>query len=290
MRSKLFVPGIRPELFAKALASAADALSIDLEDSVPESGKAAARAVVGTFLASLEPDRAHPLLIVRCNGHDTPHFEQDLMAVVRRGLTLINLPKCESATEIVDAVAVLERVEAINDVAGPVSILANIETPRGLRNAADIGAAHPRVVGLQLGLGDLFEPLGIERADRVTVHAAMFAVRMAAGEAGVFAIDGAFADVKDLDGYRREAEMSRGIGFIGKSCVHPTQIAIANEVFKPSARQVEAAQRIVDGAHAATARDHGAFLVDGRMIDGPFLRRAEAIVHAARDATGKRDS
>ena len=288
MRSKLFVSGARPDLFAKALASEADAISIDLEDSVPESGKSDARSAVVAFLQSSEARDARAILIVRVNALDTPHFEADLKALARPGLTLVNLPKPESAEDILAAVSQLEFAEAANGIDRPIRLLANIETPTALRRAAEIASAHPRVVGLQMGLGDLFEPLGIDRRDAANVHAALFAVRMAAGEAGVFAVDGAFADVRDTRGYRIEAEMARRLGYIGKSCIHPSQVALANQVFEASVEEIAVARRVVESSRDAAARGHGAFMVDGRMIDSPFLKRAEAIVAAARLA--ERDS
>ena len=287
MRSKLFVSGARPELFAKALASAADAIAIDLEDSVPESGKRDARSAVAAFLKSSEARNARQVIIVRTNALGTPYFDADLMELARPGLTMINLPKPESAADVLAAVAMLEVAEAANDVSRPIALLANIETPAALRRAVEIATAHTRLVGLQLGLGDLFEPLAMDRRDVANVHAAMFAVRIAAAEAGVFAVDGAYADVEDPEGYCREAEMAHRLGYIGKSCIHPSQVALANQVFGASAAEIAVARRVVEASREARAHGHGAFLVDGRMIDAPFLRRAEAIVSAAGPAHGE---
>lgn len=283
MRSKLFVPGARPELFAKALASQADAISIDLEDSVAEGLKAEARARVAELLESAAVRSTTKVVIVRVNALSSPHFEEDVLAVARPGLALLNLPKPESAADVRAAVAVIARAEAVNRVEQPVRILANIETPKGLRCAAEIAAADPRVVGLQLGFGDLFEPLGIARSDVAAVHATMLAMRMAAGEAGIFALDGAFADVQDGDGYRAEAQMARRLGYLGKSCIHPSQIALANEVFRPSEEDISFSLRVLAEARQAKERNAGVFVVDGRMIDAPFIRRAEAIVAVARN-------
>jgi citrate lyase subunit beta/citryl-CoA lyase len=280
MRSKLFVPGIRPELFSKALASEADALSFDLEDSVPEALKAEARDRVAAFVRRSEVRAAAKLIIVRPNPLATAHFSEDLGAIAVDGVALINLPKIESADDVLTAVAEIECAEAANRVESPIGLLINIETPRALRAAAEIASAHPRVMGLQLGLGDLFEPFGLARHDESNVHAAMFAVRMAAAEAGVFACDGAFADLQDDAGYRTEAQMARRLGFIGKSCIHPRQVALANQVFRASEAEIAAARRVVEASRQAAANGRGAFVVDGRMIDLPFLKRAEAIVAA----------
>jgi citrate lyase beta subunit len=276
MRSKLFVPGVRPELFAKALATEADALSFDLEDSVPEDRKAQARANVASFLATPQARATTKKIVVRTNGLATPHFVADIEALAAVGVGLLNLPKLESRDEVLAAADLLQRSEAQSGAAVSAQLLLTIETPRGLRNAAAIAGAHPRVAGLQLGLGDMFE-----RRDSANVHAVMHAVRLAAAEADVFACDGAFGDLEDSDGFVAEARMARRLGYVGKSCIHPRQVAPANQVFQPSDEEVAAAQRIVSAARLAVADGRGAFLVDGRMIDPPFLRRAEAILAAA---------
>lgn len=288
MRSKLFVPGVRPELFAKALAGDADALSFDLEDSVPEQRKDEARGNVAAFVRSQAVRDAAKVVVVRINGLGTPYFEADLAAAACPGVALVNVPKVESAEDLRAAAAVLERVESDNGVDAPIRLLATIETPRGLRLAAEIASAHPRVAGLQLGLADLFEPHGIDRHDLANLHATLYAMRMAAAEAGVFAWDAAFADLDDADGFRAEAMMARRLGYVGKSCVHPSQVALANEVFQPDAGQIAAARRIVAASLEAGARGRGAFVVDGRMVDLPFLKRAEAIVAAVDSAAGSR--
>ena len=282
LRSKLFVPASRPELFSKALAGDADALSFDLEDAVREGRKAEAREALSRFLEEIAGRPHHKTLIVRVNGLSTPHFEHDAAAVVGLGIDMINLPKPDGADDVRRAAAVLARHEAARRIEQPIRILANIESPRGLRLAAEIAAAHPRVVGLQLGLGDLFEPFGIDRADARAVHAMQLAVRLAAAEAGVWACDTVYGTVSDPEGYTREAEAARRLGYVGKSCSHPTQVPLANAVFRPSDAEIAAARRVLEAARTAEARGLGAFLVDGRMIDAPFIQRAESIVDAAR--------
>jgi crotonobetainyl-CoA:carnitine CoA-transferase CaiB-like acyl-CoA transferase/citrate lyase beta subunit len=282
MRSKLFVPGSRPELFMKALQGPADAISIDLEDAVAAHRKDEAREHVAQFLRSPQALASNKVIIVRVNALGSPHFEADVLAVAQGALTLLNLPKAESAADIAACVAVLTRAEAANQVAKPIRILANIETPAGLRLAREIAGADPRVAGLQLGFADLFESHGIARRDRANVHAAMFSLRMAAAEAGVFAYDGAFPDIKDGAGYLDEAGMARRLGFWGKSCIHPSQVALANEAFGADQAELDHARRVLAAAAAADGR--AAFTVDGKMVDIPFIRRAEAIVAAGGQA------
>ncbi|NUA31569.1 HpcH/HpaI aldolase/citrate lyase family protein [Cupriavidus basilensis] len=286
MRSKLFVPGSRPELFDKALASAADGLSFDLEDAVAQERKPQAREALRELLRSGQARASGKTLIVRVNALDTPHFAADVAAVVQPGLDLINLPKPESADDVRRAAAAIEQAERVNGFAhgvdSPVRLLLNIETPKALRLAGELAAAHPRVAGLQLGLGDLFEPLGIARRESAAIQQAMYAVRMAAGEAGVFAYDTVFANIKDEAGFRAEAELSRRMGFLGKSCIHPSQVPLANQAFRPSDEEIGHAARVLEAARDAMARGVGAYVVDGKMIDPPFVKRAEAIVATAR--------
>jgi citrate lyase beta subunit len=281
MRSKLFVPGSRPELFAKAVASQADAISIDLEDAVEESRKVEARAAVSSFLNSRQPGADGKVMIVRVNAPSTPHFDADLQAIVGPALDLANLPMAESPQDVSAAAEAFSCIERARGIEKPIGLLVNIETPRALRLAAEIAKAAPRVVGLQLGFGDLFEPLGIDRSHAAAVEQVQLTLRLAAGEAGVWAYDSAYANVKDVDGYRREAEIARRLGFVGKSCIHPSQIALANEVFRPTDREIAHALRVVAASEEAKRKGIGAYMVDGRMVDAPFARRAEDIVALA---------
>jgi citrate lyase subunit beta/citryl-CoA lyase len=282
MRSKRGGPGSRPELFDKAWRSAADAISFDLEDAVVGERKAEARECVGRAIANLAGS-APKVLIVRVNPIGGPLFEADIDTIALVGLDVVNLPKVEDAETVRHASAILDRLESERAIGRRIGVLANIETPRGLRKAAEIAAASPRVVGLQLGFGDLFEPLGIERSP-ATLTPIRLAVRLAAAEVGVPAYDGAFVNVSDPDAFRAEAATARAAGLAGKTCIHPSQIAVANDVFFPSDVEVEKARRIVSAADGMLARGVGAFVVDGVMADGPFISRAREILKVAGSA------
>jgi len=281
MRSKLFVPGSRPELFDKAWQSAADAISFDLEDAVADDRKSEARGYVAKALEHRA--KSGKVAIVRVNPWGEPLFADDLEAVVRPGLDVVNLPKIESAEPILETARLLDRLERESGIGHRVGILANVETPRGLRMAAEIALAHERVVGLQLGFGDLFEPLGIERS-ALQLAPVRLAVRLAAAEAGIDAFDGAFVGVADGEAFRMDAEAGRACGLAGKSCIHPSQINITNAVFLPRAAEIENARRIVAKADEMLARGVGAFMVDGVMADGPFIDRARAVLRIAEGA------
>ncbi|HTJ99877.1 MAG TPA: CoA ester lyase [Bordetella sp.] len=276
MKSKLFVPASRPELYAKAMRSAADAISFDLEDAVAPERKDEARRTLAAWLnGALAQDHAghDKKIIVRINAADTPHFKADIAALARTPIDLLNVPKIEGPADV-RAVA-----DALSKAGFAGGLLVNIETPRGLAMAADIASAHDMVQGLQLGLADLFEPLGIARYETETLRHVMLALRLAAGASGRYALDGAYPNVADPEGFRGEARLSRSLGFLGKSCIHPSQIAIANEVFGYSTEDIAQAQRIVDASRAHSGT--GAFLLDGKMIDAPFVRRAENILLAS---------
>lgn len=277
MRSKLFVPASRPELFDKALASQADALSFDLEDAVAPSRKQAAREALADWLGApgfRSAQSEHPKkIIVRVNTADTPYFAGDLQALGGLPIDVLNLPKVDNAAALRASIA---QAIAAGFQGG---FLVTVETPQALARAAELAAAHPRVDGLQLGLADLFEPLGIDRYQPETLRAVMLALRLGAGCAGKYAMDAAYARVRDTDGFRAEAQLARSLGFLGKSCVHPSQVAIANEVFGFTAEEIDAAERIV--AASLEQDGVGAFLLDGKMIDAPFVRRARDVLLAA---------
>jgi citrate lyase subunit beta/citryl-CoA lyase len=277
MRSKLFVPGSRPELFAKAADGLADALSFDLEDAVAPQRKAEARDAVAAFLRTQAKGR-RKLIAVRVNGFASGLLEDDLRAVVGAGLDIVNLPMVDDASQIRDAAAMLSRLEHAAGMIEPIGILANIETPKSVRLAAEIATAHERVCGLQIGYADLFEPYGIDRNDAGALAHIRMAVRLAAAEAGVPAFDGAYAGVNDPERFRAECAAALALGFTGKSCIHPSQVPLANATFAPRAEELAKARRIAAVADAAEANGVGAFLVDGQMIDAPFLARARAVI------------
>ena len=218
MRSKLFVPASRPDWFGKALASAADALSFDLEDAVAPDRKDSARADLSRLLdgrTPCPPEWQAPMrdktLIVRVNAVGSVHFSADLRACVWPALHLINLPKVESGDTVRQAAAAIAELERERGLTRALGLLVNIESPRGLRLVAEIAASHPRVVGLQIGYGDLFAPLGIASGEPSATQAVRLAVRLAAGEAGIAAYDGAWVNFSDGEGFERDCQAARQI-------------------------------------------------------------------------------
>lgn len=280
MRSKLFVPGSRPEFFDKALRSAADALTLDLEDAVAPEQKPAARRTISDFLGRLDAGHGK-LMTVRVNHVDHPGFLEDIDAAVSNATHYINLPKLESADEVQRAAIAISSAEARKGVTQPIGLLVNVETPGGLRIAHEIAAADKRVAALQFGLADLFAPLRIARRDEALAPVRM-RVKMAAAEAGIACYDTVWVDVRDTLGFERDARNALAMGFLGKSCIHPSQVAIANAVFTPTDAAIRSAQRVLEAAADPTNAGKGAFTVDGQMVDEPFFREARATVALAR--------
>lgn len=278
MRSKLFVPASRTELFAKALSGAADALSFDLEDAVEEGQKSRARSDLQAFLGSEALAASGKVIIVRVNAWNTRHCREDVQAVLGPRLDMINLPMVDDPQQVVELCDWLQVLEAQRGLQRPVGVLANIESPRGLRLAASIAGAHQRVCGLQIGYGDLFGPMGADPTDPEFSQWVRMQVRVAAAEAGVAAYDGAYTNVRDLEGYERSARAAARLGFAGKSCIHPTQVEPANRCFLPTEQAVAHARRVVAEAQRQLDAGVGAFTVDGQLIDGPLIDRARELV------------
>lgn len=257
----LFCPADRPERYAKAI-ERADAVILDLEDAVAPDAKAAAReALVAT---PLDPERT----IVRVNPARTDDFARDLAALRATAYRTVMLPKTESA---MDASA----------LAG-VEVVALCETAAGVVAASEIARADD-VVALMWGAEDLAASLGGTSSRfedgryRDVARQARSAVLLAAGAAGVAAIDAVHLDIGDTDGLEAEARDAVASGFAATACIHPGQVSVIRDAYRPSAAAVEAAQRIL----AAARSERGVFALDGRMIDGPVLRHAEAVLRRA---------
>lgn len=284
MRSKLFVPAIQPALFEKALHSEADAVCFDLEDAVAPARKAEARDHLRAFL-SHAPSASAQLLHVRTNPVSSPAFEHDLEAAVWSACYAIALPKVESADQVRTAVELLVKLERARGVMHPLALLPTVESPRGLRRALEISLASPRVIGIQIGFGDLLEPLGIDPGNLSARNQIRLTLRMAAAEAGVDCYDSAYPNFKDAAGLKAELTASRAFGFAGASCIHPFQVPVTNRIFSPTEQEIVRAKRLLEAADQAERDGLAVTTLDGLMIDAPYIKRARAILADAKSAT-----
>jgi citrate lyase subunit beta / citryl-CoA lyase len=284
MRSLLFVPGDSESKLDKALNSGADALIVDLEDSVASSRKAEARTTAQTYLCKASRIAERPQLLVRVNGLDTGLIDDDLDAVLPGKPDAIMLPKARGGASIVHLDAKLTAREAIHGLReGLVRIVAiATETAVALFAAGTYGGSSPRLTALSWGAEDLSADLGAETnrdADGRFTAPFVWARNLClagAAAAEIAAIDTVFVDFHNPEGLRREAEEARRDGFAGKLAIHPNQIAIINEVFTPSATAIADAEAVI----AAFATDPGAGVVglNGVMYDRPHLERAKRLL------------
>lgn len=226
-RSKLFVSGDRLDGLEDALLSRPDALSIDLEDGVADQSKAAARDAVSNFLRAT---RLPCQVWVRVNGLSSRQLVADVLALAGAHVDVINLPKVESASDLAIVAQLLAHIEMVEGAGRTIRIVPTIESARGLRNAARIGASSPRVLALQLGAGDLTASTGMDRSGP-GLDLMRAALSLAAAEAGVPALDSTPHDMPDLTAFELDAIRARALGFRGKSCMLPQQVSIAHLVF-----------------------------------------------------------
>ena len=290
LRSALFVPGDSTAKLAKSLGSGADALILDLEDSVAAERKQAARATALAFLEDAGKRQPRPLLMVRVNALETGLTDADLDAIVAGRPDAIMLPKAEGGTAVAHLDAKLTAREAIHGLPdGEIRIVAlATETASALFVAGTYGGASPRLTGLSWGAEDLSADLGAETnrdAEGRFTEPFRFARNLclaAAAAAKIQAIDTVFVDFRDLAGLKREAEEARRDGFTAKLAIHPAQVATINAVFTPSPAAIAKARAVI----AAFAAKPGAGVVgiEGIMYDRPHLERARQLLARAEAA------
>lgn len=269
-RSLLFVPGSRPDRFAKALGAGADIVCVDLEDAVAADAKRAAQDAALDFLAETAPG---PRRAVRINALRTVAGLGDLAAVAARAPKqgILVMPKVEDSEEIRIAEAVLAEVGA------GLRIIALVETLRGLEAASAIALASPLMAGLLFGGVDLAAELGVPPGPEPLRHARTVVLH-AAHRAGIEAMDVPCLDVRDPAVVLEEARVARRLGFTAKAAIHPNQLPAIHEVFTPSAAEVAEAEKVV-AAYRASAT--GLAVVDGRLVEKPVVKRMERVLARA---------
>jgi citrate lyase subunit beta / citryl-CoA lyase len=290
MRSALFVPADDERKLAKALTAGADALIVDLEDSVAIEAKPRARKIAGDFVAAAAKSATRPRLIVRVNPLDGDLTDLDLDAVMPAAPDCVMLPKSLGAASVQQLsvkIAVREARNGLPDGATKIIALAT-ETAEAMFSLASYRQCSPRLEALTWGGEDLSADLGAE-TNRLAdgAWAGPYALArnltlLAAAAARVAPIDTVFVNFRDMDGLRTEALASRRDGFTAKMAIHPAQVPIINEVFTPSAKEVAKAEAVVQAFAAKPGV--GVVAIDGEMFDRPHLRRAERVLARAKEA------
>lgn len=305
-RSELAVPGSSPQFFEKAAKSAADLIFLDLEDAVAPDDKPQARKNV--IKALNEIDWGNKTMSVRINGLDTHFMYRDVVDVVEQAgerLDLIMIPKVGTAADVYALDMLVTQIEDAKGWKKRIGFEHIIETALGMQNVEAIAAASKRNESLHFGVADYAASTRArttnigganpdyailtdkdERGERQRHwgdmwHYALARMVVAARANGLRPIDGPFGDFSDPDGYRAAARRAAALGCEGKWAIHPSQVALANEEFSPSEKEIARARRILEAMAQATKEGKGAVALDGRLIDIASIRQAEVLVRKA---------
>lgn len=274
----LFVPGSHPQRFAKARATGANAVIVDLEDAVAPTGKATARAAVTAALAD-GTLAGQPAVCVRINGMRTSWWEDDLAAVALPGLSFVMVPKAEDPAELTGLAIALEELETRRGLPrGSIRLIPLIETAAGIL-AAPALARVPRAAALAFGALDYIQDIsGRLTPERTELLFARSQVVLVARAAGIEAIDTVYPDLEDDAGLLAEATTARNLGFSGKLVIHPRQIQPVHQAFQPTAAEIAFAQEVCAAFAQAAASGEAAIRVRGKFVDPPVMRWAQAVL------------
>ena len=289
VRTALFAPGIKERVMTKALESGADAVILDLEDSVPVASKAEARALVAKSIDAAAGSLSRPLIYVRVNGAATGLLTDDLNAVVRPGLDAILLSKAENVEDVQKTAAALERNESQCGMKqGSAEIILQIENALGVYNCFNLIKASPRVAATCFGSardGDLQTDLGcswsIEGTELLYARSKVLLDTRAAG-GHIHPLDGVFSDLNDETGLIADSRLSARLGFIGRTVIHPKQIAPVKSAYAVPELEVAYYQKVVVEFAAAEKAGTAAIAVDGKLVDYAMVQRARRVLELAK--------
>lgn len=280
-RSMLFVPGSNAAMLSNTFIYSPDAIMFDLEDSVSIREKDTARMLVMNALQ-------HPLYqkvetVVRVNGLESAYGRDDVKAVVKAGVNVIRLAKTDSLQDVLDMECEIESAEReFGKEIGSTKMLAAIESAMGINNAVEIAHGSKRLIGIALGAEDYVRDLRTERtAEGTELLFARCSILQAARAAGIMAFDTVYSDANNEEGFLKEAEHIKSLGFDGKSLINPRQIEILHNVFAPSRKDVDHAHAVIEAAEEAEEMGSGVASLNGKMVDGPVIERARLTLRRA---------
>ena len=281
-RTMMFMNAQKPGLIKDAYIYGCDSIMLDLEDAVAENQKDAARFSLYHALTTI--DYGNTEVIVRINGLDTPHWQEDIRVCVAGGADGIRIAKCESANDVKTVEAAVEAAEIEFGVeVGRTLLMAALESPKGILNAYEICCASDRMFGVAISGGDFrkcmqttFQPDGV---DMLVARGQML---MAARAAGIQCFDTVFTNLDDNEGFEAEVRQNKAMGFDGKSLINPKQIRLVHEVFAPTQKEIIQAEKFVRAFNEAAAAGVGVFTVDGKMVDLAFIPGAQRTLRLAK--------
>ncbi|WP_156285947.1 aldolase/citrate lyase family protein [Oceanivirga salmonicida] len=287
-RSMLFVPGDKPGTIRDAYIYRPDSVMFDLEDAIAITEKDSARFLLYNMVKELKPlyEEYGVETVVRINSLDTEFGVEDLEAMVRAGIDAIRIPKTDTAQDVIEVEKHIERIEKEAGIeVGKTKIVVAIESPLGALNALEIARSSKRLIGLAIGGEDYVTNLKTTKSeDGVELFMGRAMVVMAARSAGIDAFDSVYSNIKNDEGFIKEATMIKQMGFSGKSLIHPKQIELLHKVYTPNEKDLQKSIRIIKATKKALAEGKGVITVDGRMVDKPIIERAQNVIALAKTA------
>ncbi|MCX8601217.1 MULTISPECIES: citrate (pro-3S)-lyase subunit beta [unclassified Gilliamella] len=282
-RSMLFLPGANAAMLSTSFVYKPDSIMFDLEDAVSIKEKDSARLLVAQTLR-LPVYKEHGIeTVVRINALNTPFGLKDLEAVVRAGVDVVRLPMTNSAEDIHELEAHVERIEKeCGREVGSTKLMAAIESAVAVVNAVSIAKSSPRLIGIALAAFDYLVDMQTERGDGTELFYARCAVLHAARVAGIDAFDVVYSNVNDDEGFLKEVSLIKKLGYNGKSLINPRQIDLLHNAYAPTAAEVENAHKVVEAAEEGERKGLGVVSLNGKMIDAPIIDRARKIIELAK--------
>lgn len=281
-RTMMFMNAQKPGLIKDAYIYGCDSIMLDLEDAVAENQKDAARFSLYHALTTIDYGKTE--VIVRINGLDTPHWQEDIRVCVAGGADGIRIAKCEAANDVKTVEAAVEAAEREFGVeVGRTLLMAALESPKGVLNAYEICCASDRMFGVAISGGDFRKCMQtVFQPDGVDMLAARGQMLMAARAAGIQCFDTVFTNLDDNEGFEAEVRQNKAMGFDGKSLINPKQIRLVHEIFAPTQKEIIQAEKFVRAYNEAAAAGIGVFTVDGKMVDLAFIPGAQRTLKLAK--------
>lgn len=281
-RTMMFMNAQKPGLIKDAYIYGSDSIILDLEDAVAENQKDSARFSLYNALKSV--DYGDTEVIVRINGLDTPHWQEDIRCVVAAGADGIRIAKCESAQDVLtveEHVLAAEREFGVEE--GRTILMAALESPKGILNAFEIVSASPRMFGCAISGGDFRKSMHVQIEEGgIEMLTARGQMLLAARAAGVMCFDTMFPNIDDMETFKAEVVQNHKMGFDGKSVVSPKQIRFVHDIFAPTQKEIAYAEKLVRSFDEQADSGVGVYTVDGKMVDIPFFEDARRIIALAK--------
>lgn len=281
-RTMMFMNAQKPGLIKDAYIYGCDSIILDLEDAVAENQKDAARFSLYHALKTI--DYGTTEVIVRINGLDTPHWQEDIRCVVAGGADGIRIAKCESANDVkIVEKHVTEAEKEFGVEIGRTLLMAALESPKGILNAYEIVTASPRMFGCAISGGDFRKSMHVQIVSGgIEMLVARGQMLLAARAAGVQCFDTMYPNIDDMEGFKAEVIQNRKMGFDGKSIVNPKQIRFVHETFAPTQKEIAYAEKLIRSFNEQADAGVGVYTVDGKMVDIPFFEDARRILALAK--------